>query len=136
MPTATFAEFRELCRVDLALGLKRFALLCSQGAAQSRPLSRQLQEMMMQAEPSCALAGLDLLAALDNRAAIRTFAGPQLHLLAEVDALLPPEAAALLRELNPQATVELLGHSHASVVAQADLLAQRIVSFIVSDPHV
>lgn len=132
MSVDTFAEFRELCRSDLPAGLKRFALLCSQGSAQPRALSRQLQEMAQAAESSSALAGLDLLAELDNRQAISDFAGPQLHLLAQTDALLPTVAAEPLRALNPQAMVELLGHSHASVFAEPHGLAQRMVSFIES----
>lgn len=135
MPAATFSEFRELCRTDLTAGLKRFTLLCSQGAKQPRQLSRQLLEMALLADSAGALAGLDVLAGLDNRAAIRAFAGPQLHLLADADALLPSAASASLAELNPYATVELLGQSHASVFDQPQLLAQRIVSFILRGQH-
>lgn len=135
MPVDMFSAFRQLCRSDLPAGLKRFALLCSQGAAQPRPLSRQLQEMTLITESGSALAGLDLLAALDNREAIRSFSGPQLHLLAHADALLPPEAARLLGDLNPQACIELLGHSHASVFAEAQLLAQRMVPFILGSQY-
>lgn len=135
MSVTTFTEFRQLCSSDLSTGLKRFALLCSQGAAQPRQLSRQLQEMAMDAEYVSALAGLDLLAELDNRSAISTFTGAQLHLLAEADALVPPAAANALRELNPAAMVELLGQSHASVVIEPQLLAQRIVAFIKGGTH-
>lgn len=135
MSVDTFAAFRELCRSDLPAGLKRFALLCSQGSAQPRALSRQLQEMALAAESSSALVGLELLAALDNRQAIIDFAGPQLHLLAQADAFVPPETARLLGDLNPQASVEILGHSHASVFAEADELAQRMVSFIQSHQY-
>ncbi len=135
MPVDTFTEFRELCRRDLPAGIKRFALLCSQGSAQPRALSRQLQEMALAAESVSALAGLDVLAELDNREAISAFAGPQLHLLASADALLPAEAVKLLRDLNPQAKVELLGHCHASIFAEPQLLAQRIVPFILSSQY-
>ena len=135
MSVDTFAAFCELCRSDLPAGLKRFALLCSQGSAQPRALSRQLQEMALAAESSSALAGLELLAALDNRQAISDFAGPQLHLLAQADALVPPETARLLGDLNPQASVEILGHSHASVFAESHELAQRMVSFIQSHQY-
>ena len=135
MPATTFAEFRALCASDPATCLKRFALLCSQGAAQARQLSRQLQASVQIEDLAGALAGLDLLAELDNRYAIRAFAGPQLHLFAEADALVPPAAANAVRELNPQATVELLGQSHASVVAEPQLLAQPIVAFIKGNQH-
>lgn len=135
MPATTFTEFHTLCASDPAACLKRFALLCSQGAAQARQLSRQLQASVQVEDLAGALAGLDLLAELDNRHAIRTFVGPQLHLFAEADALVPPAAANAVRELNPQATVELLGQNHASVVAEPQLLAQRIVTFIKGDQY-
>lgn len=135
MPVTTFTEFRALCSNDPAAGLKRFALLCSQGAEQARQLSRQLQELVQVEELAGALAGLDILAELDNRAAISTFAGPQLHLFAEADALVPFSAANALRGLNAQATVEVLGQSHASVVAEPQVLAQRIVAFIKDRQH-
>ena len=130
MPATTFAEFHTLCASDPAACLKRFALLCSQGAAQARQLSRQLQASVQVEALAGALAGLDLLAELDNRHAIRTFAGPQLHLFAKADALVPAAAVDAVRELNPQAMVDLLGQSHASVVLDAQVLAQRISAFI------
>lgn len=135
MSAVAFAEFRALCAHDLAAGLKRFTLLCSQGAAQPRPLSKQLLRTAVVGDPVSALAGLDVLAELDNRAAINAFAGPQLHLLAQTDALLPPAALNSLRELNSQASVELLGHSHACVSAEPQLLTQRIASFILSGQY-
>ena len=135
MPAATFSAFRQLCQDDLGAGLKRFALLCSQGAEQARQLSRQLQVLTTTAEPGDALAGLDLLAALDNRAAISSFTGAQLHVLAEADALVPASAAVLLQALNPKASVAWLGQSHASVMTDAPLLAQRIAAFIQGVEH-
>lgn len=135
MAVTTFTEFRTLCASDPNACLKRFALLCSQGSAQARQLSRQLQASVQVEDLAGALAGLDLLAELDNRHAIRTLAGPQLHLFSEADALVPPAAANAVRELNPQATVELLGQSHASVVLDAQVLAQRISAFIQGENH-
>lgn len=133
MPAATFSEFYHLCSNDLEAGLKRFALLCSQGAEQPRHLSRMLPAQVMQTDD--ALAGLNCLANLDNRSAIRDFTGPQLHLLGTVDALVPSSVATDLLALNSQAQVGLLGQSHASVVAQPQLLAQRIASFMVGEQH-
>ena len=135
LPVTTFTEFRQLCRSDLSTGLKRFTALCSQGASLPRQLAKQLQQMAVDAESVSAVAGLDLLAELDNRRAISIFTGAQLHLFAEADALVPPTAADALRELNPAAMVELLGQSHASVVAEPQLLAQRIVTFIKGDQY-
>lgn len=135
MPVATFTEFRELCQRDLPAALKRFALLCSQGATEPRALSRQLLATAVLGDAACAVAGLDVLAELDNRVAISEFAGPQLHLLAQDDALVPLVAANSLRELNPQASIEALGQSHAGLIAEPHLLAQHIASFILSGQY-
>lgn len=135
MPIATFTDFRALCANDPGVCLKRFALLCSQGAVEARQLSRQLQAAVQVEELASALAGLDVLAELDNRQAIRSFTGRQLHLFAEHDALVPSAAAEAVSELNAQARVEMLGHSHASSMAEPQLLAQRIVSFIQGAEH-
>lgn len=135
MPVDTFTAFRQLCAEDFAAGLKRFVLLCSQGAAQPRALSRQLLEAAAVADSGCALAGLDLLAELDNRVAISAFAGPQLHLFAEQDALVPSLALSRVRALNAQATVEFFGHSHAGLIVEAQLLAQRIADFVLRGQH-
>ena len=86
-------------------------------------------------ELASALAGLDVLAELDNRQAIRSYTGRQLHLFAENDALVPSAAAKAVSELNAQAQVEMLGYSHASSVAEPQLLAQRIASFIQGAEH-
>lgn len=151
MPASTFTEFYTLCKNDLATGLKRFTLLCSQGAEQARQLSRQLQAMALTVEPASTLvalellAGLKMLAKLDNRAAITSFSGPQLHLFSEADALVPVETATEIQalnacslnlySLNPKVTVEVLGQSHASVLAEPQLLAKRISAFILSNQN-
>lgn len=135
MPVDTFTAFRQLCTEDFAAGLKRFVLLCSQGAAQPRVLSRQLLEAAAVTDSGYALAGLDLLAELDNRVAISAFAGPQLHLFAEQDALVPSLALSRVRALNAQATVEFFGHSHAGLIVEAQLLAQRIADFVLRGQH-
>lgn len=146
MPKSTFTEFYKLCKNDFATGLKRFTLLCSQGAEQARQLSRQLQAMALTVEPENTLvalellAGLEMLAKLDNRTAITNFSGPQLHLFADTDALVPVEAATEIQALNscflnPNARVEVLGQSHASVLAEPKLLAKRISAFILSNQN-
>lgn len=135
MPAATFAEFRELCQGDLPAALKRFALLCSQGASEPRALARQLLATAVLGDAASAVAGLDVLAELDNRVAISEFAGPQLHLLAQDDGLVPSAAANSLSELNPQASVELLGKGHAGLIAEPQRLAQHIASFILSGQY-
>ncbi|SHL18801.1 alpha/beta fold hydrolase [Phytopseudomonas punonensis] len=128
MPTATFAVFREAYEPNPAATLKRFAMLCSQGAVDFRGLSRRLLE---EADGAGSLAGLDLLAALDTRAALQHFAGPQLHLFAADDALVPVEAAAAIQALQPAAEVRCVeGASHAMLVEQVGAVATAIRHFL------
>ena len=77
------------------------------------------------------LAGLRLLASLDNRAALTAFSGPQLHLLAEQDALVPGAVASELLALLPAGEVDVLEDcGHAFVLEQADVLAALMLDFI------
>lgn len=123
MPANTFNDFYQLCQHDLAVGLKRFSLLCSQGAKEPRLLAKHLHSQALTHNTATRLAGLNLLQHLDNRLAITNFKGPQLHLLAKADTLVPYQAATAIKSLNPYAKVEVLGASHASPIAQPHLSA-------------
>lgn len=129
MAVETFSAFRAGCAQDAAATLKRFAMLCAQGGADARGLGRRLQ----QAAPvhEYLLPGLDLLAALDTREAMANFVGPQLHLLAEQDALVPAAVSEALLALLPTGEVDVLeGCGHAFVLEQADKLATLMLGFI------
>ncbi len=131
MAADTFAAFRAGCATDAAATLRRFAMLCAQGGAEARALGRQLQQGLPAQTAEQLLAGLDVLAALDNRAALASFAGPQLHLLAEADALVPAAAAAALLALLPAGEVDLLeGSGHACVLEQPQALAALLAEFV------
>ncbi|MCM2332225.1 MAG: alpha/beta fold hydrolase [Pseudomonas sagittaria] len=133
MDEETFAAFRAGCASDAAATLKRFAMLCAQGCLDARALGRQLQQGLPAQDAAQLLAGLDVLAALDNRAALASFAGPQLHLLAEGDALVPSAAAATaaLLALLPAGEVDVLeGSGHALVLEQPQALAALLAEFI------
>ncbi|MCC6074101.1 alpha/beta fold hydrolase [Pseudomonas sp. GCM10022188] len=130
MGSETFAAFRAGCASDAVATLKRFAMLCAQGCSDARALGRQLQQGLPAQAAEQLLAGLDVLAALDNRAALASFAGPQLHLLAELDALVPAAAEALLA-LLPAGEVDVLeGCGHAFVLEQPQALAALLAEFV------
>ncbi len=130
MPVETFAAFEAGCAQDAGATLKRFAMLCTQGCTDARGLSRLLQSNLLASEPSL-LAGLQVLATLDNRDALSAFAGPQLHLLAEQDALVPAAAGAALLALLPAGEVDVLeGCGHAFVLEQPQALAALLLDFI------
>lgn len=135
MPTNTFNNFYQLCQQNLVAGLKRFSLLCSQGAEEPRLLAKHLQSQALTHNTATRLAGLNLLQHLDNCLAITNFKGPQLHLLAKADALVPYQAATAIKSLNPHAQVEVLGASHASPIAQPHLIAERLATFILESAN-
>nr|WP_256835802.1 alpha/beta fold hydrolase [Pseudomonas oleovorans] len=131
MPAQTYAAFYEGCQENAGTTLKRFAMLCAQGGADARGLSRQLQSHLSASDESALLAGLRLLAGLDNRAALAAYSGPQLHLLAEQDALVPAAAGDALLALLPAGEVDVLEEcGHAFVREQADALAVLMLDFI------
>lgn len=131
MPAQTHAAFHEGCQHNGSATLKRFAMLCAQGGADVRALSRQLQGHLVTGDEPALLAGLRLLASLDNRAALAAFSGPQLHLLAEQDALVPAAVASELLALLPAGEVDVLEDcGHAFVLEQADALAALMLDFI------
>ncbi|OEC34618.1 pimeloyl-[acyl-carrier protein] methyl ester esterase [Pseudomonas cuatrocienegasensis] len=131
MPADTFVGFYQGCEANVDATLKRFAMLCAQGSLDARGLSRQLQAHLLLSDEASALAGLRVLAAIDNRAALRGFAGPQQHLLAEQDALVPAAVSDALVALLPTGEVDVLeGCGHALVLEQADTLAALMLDFI------
>ncbi|ALN17576.1 alpha/beta fold hydrolase [Ectopseudomonas mendocina] len=131
MPAQTYAAFYESCQDNAGATLKRFAMLCAQGGADARGLSRQLQRHLSSSDESALLAGLRLLASLDSRAALAAYSGPQLHLLAEQDALVPAAAGDALLALLPAGEVDVLEEcGHAFVREQADALATLMLDFI------
>ncbi|UFQ97390.1 alpha/beta fold hydrolase [Pseudomonas wenzhouensis] len=131
MSAQTHAAFHEGCQHNGSATLKRFAMLCAQGGADVRALSRQLQGHLATGDEPALLAGLRLLASLDNRAALTAFSGPQLHLLAEQDALVPAAVASELLALLPAGEVDVLEDcGHAFVLEQADALATLMLDFI------
>lgn len=134
-PTAMPAEaFDTFCQA-FALGpeetLRRFSLLCSRGAYDPRTLARQLQINQADLAVPVLAAGLELLARLDNRQALQRYAGPQLHLFAEHDALVPLTASEALSGLLPRATVAVMpGASHGLPLERPDDVAQTLVAFL------
>lgn len=131
MTVETFNAFYQACVADTPATLKRFALLCAQGAADARGLSRQLLGAAPQPQAEPLLAGLGLLAALDTRAALQSFVGPQLHLFAGDDALVPAGAASALLELLPDIEIGLIDQaSHAFVLERPHEVAAAIQAFL------
>lgn len=130
MPRETFDAFVAACAADPKILLKRFASLCVQGAADPRGLSRQLAVAAPPATQTL-VAGLQVLAALDTRAALQAFSGPQLHLFGGRDSLVPAGAVSALRELLPEAEIGLFEQaSHAFMLEDSQRVAGAIQAFL------
>ena len=131
MPAQVFDSFRESLRTDSQQTLARFGLLCSRGSSDPRGLSRQLQGCQPQRPFDGLDAGLQLLAELDCRAALQAFAGPQLHLFAGRDALVPAAAAEALADQLPQGHVQLVADaSHGFPLERPDEVAETILAWL------
>lgn len=126
-----FDAFHEAFRLDPAETLNRFRLLCSRGGFDPRTLARQLQVSGSQYAPEVLDAGLQLLAKLDGRAALRDFFGSQLHLFGGRDALVPASAANALGSWIPGVKIEVLADaSHALPLERADEVASAMAAMI------
>ncbi|WP_296234706.1 alpha/beta fold hydrolase [Pseudomonas sp. UBA4617] len=131
MAEDTFGTFLDGCRSHTQVTLKRFRTLCSDGAQQPRTLLRQLGIGVPDTDPLYLATGLEVLAKLDVREALQAYAGPQLHLFAGSDALVPAEAAKALSELLPDVEVGLVeDSSHAFLLEYPQELAAGIKSFL------
>lgn len=133
MSAEVFDTFHEAFRLDPEQTLKRFCSLCSRGAADGRTLNRQLQVSRSASSTAVLDAGLQLLARLDGREALHGYFGPQLHVFAEADALVPVAAAGALRNWLPGAAIEVVPRaSHALPLERPDELAALMAAFILA----
>lgn len=81
------------------------------------------------------VTSLAWLAELDNRQTIAELGCPQLHVLAEQDALVPVAAAGDLRRLNPQAQVDVLPGSHAFILTRYQAVAEHLLAWLAESNH-
>lgn len=127
MPSATFDAFINGFREAPNTTLKRFSLLCSDGKA----MASLLLNGAPNAQPDTLLAGLELLATLDTRQALKAFNGPQFHVFAGQDGLVPAQAASDLLALLPDVQVGLMEQAcHAFLLQAPHELAAAIQSFL------
>lgn len=131
MSCEAFDAFLAGCSVDPQGTLKRFCLLCVQGAEDPRGLARLLNAAAPHTSPDGLLHGLKLLAQLDTRNALQAYRGPQLHLFAGLDALVPAEAASDLLSILPDVEIGLIEQaSHAFILENPHGVAAAIQAFL------
>jgi pimeloyl-[acyl-carrier protein] methyl ester esterase len=131
MPPEDFDAFLAGCNSDPLGTLKRFSLLCVQGAEDPRGLARLLYAGAPHTPTDVLLNGLKLLGQLDTRLALQAYRGPQLHLYAGLDALVPAEAASDVLTLLPDVEVGLIEQaSHAFILENPHGVAAAIQAFL------
>jgi pimeloyl-[acyl-carrier protein] methyl ester esterase len=131
MAVSDFEAFLSGCAEDPATTLKRFSLLCAQGAEDPRGIARLLKAAAPHGSGESLLASLQLLQKLDTRSALQTYRGPQMHLFAGLDALVPAEAASDLLALMPDIEVGLIEQaSHAFILENPHGVAAAIQAFL------
>ncbi|MFJ4143349.1 alpha/beta fold hydrolase [Pseudomonas sp. NPDC089734] len=131
MPQDDFVAFLAGCSADADATLKRFSLLCTQGAEDPRGLSRLLKAGAPKTSSRSLVEGLRVLEQLDTRSALQTYRGPQLHLFAGHDAFVPAEAAGDLLALLPDVEVGLIEQaSHAFILENPHGVAAAIQAFL------
>lgn len=131
MPAETFDAFLAGCHADSQVTLKRFGLLCAKGAEDPRGLARLLVSGAPNTAPSALISGLELLARLDTRDALLAYRGPQMHLFAGCDELVPAEAASDLLSVLPDVEIGLIEQAgHAFLLEDPHGVAGAIQAFL------
>ena len=135
MDKAAFHQFRVEMEKDSVSALKRFDTLQTTGSLRPRSLLRQLQKHLRGPVSSTdLLTGLRWLETFDQRDSLASLQQPQLHLLADNDALVP---LALRQFIAPQVDVVTSGQvkvlqdsSHLAPLDAPVALADEIRQFL------
>lgn len=138
MPKKTFNGFYELFQQQSALCLKRFYGLQCQSDQHERDVLKSLKEIVSEEKEKGSdkshLAwsrGLELLAEIDNRDAIKSLEVCGLHLYGESDQLVPVATAQALKDLNSLQQVDVLeSTAHVPQLSCPDLLVSKVLGFI------
>jgi malonyl-CoA O-methyltransferase len=137
MEADEFSAFSSSVTSHPAAALQRFDMLQVTGSRQARGLLRQLRALHRRPPTAALLAGLEWLATQDARESITALDQPQLHLLAEQDALVPCDVHRCIESRiagKPAAHVEVLpGTSHLVPLEAPELLAAAIQAFLESE---
>lgn len=132
MSAAAFADFVAAATADPLAAHRRFQGLQARGGEDERTLLRWLRrEFPQPSDPSGARWGLQLLAELDVRSALRAWRGPALHIYGSRDALVPAATAQATAQLVPDQWVMLLdGISHLPFASEPELLYHHVARIL------
>lgn len=131
MPRVINRQFNQGFAQDPQATLKLFCGLLAQGDADERSLLRQLRRNDTGAMTDNWLQALQLLTALDNRAAFAQLLQPGLHLLADNDALVPVAAAELMQQINPRQEIKIFENTaHALHWSKPQVMVEAVARFL------
>lgn len=134
MDPEVHSVFQQSFVSDPEATLRRFDALQATGSRRQRALARQLQRLRQYRSDSHLATGLCWLADLDQRDWLPSLGLPQLHVLAEDDALVPIDVAdaldALLAGVPSASVVKLAGSSHALPLECPQVLGESIQAFL------
>ena len=146
MDADAFQQFHAEVEEDPIAALKRFDTLQVAGSSRPRQLLRQLQKHAREPASAQLLAGLGWLATMDQRASLAKVQPPQLHVLADADALVPSALRqAIVSRIGALASAQvtlLPGSSHLAPLDAPAVLAQAIRQFLAASgtlrprPHI
>ncbi|MFT4613380.1 MAG: malonyl-CoA O-methyltransferase [Bacteroidia bacterium] len=133
MAPDVFSVFQREVASDVAAALRRFDGLQSKGSGQQRRLMGQLRAARGGSGTRELMAGINWLESLDLRVALADLPLPQLHLLAEQDALVPigvvSALADLLQSQDCAEVRQLPDLSHLAPLEAPQEIAENIYEF-------
>jgi malonyl-CoA O-methyltransferase len=134
MDANEFRAFTLSMSAQPATALQRFDTLQVTGSSRARGLLRQLRSVRQLPPSDALLTGLAWLATLDASETLPSLDQPQLHFLAEQDALVPYTVRRCIESRiagKPAAQVQVLGHtSHLAPLEVPSLLAAAVKAFL------
>ncbi len=137
MDADAFHAFTTGVTIHPTAALQRFDTLQVTGSSRARDLLRQLRSQRRLPPSDTLLPGLAWLATLDARETLSSLDQPQLHLLAEQDALVPYTVRRCIESRiagKPAAHVAALPHtSHLAPLEVPEILAAAIQAFLESE---
>ncbi len=133
MQPDTFHGFLAEVETDTEKALKRFSALVSQGSVNALSDLKAYRDLCSSCplpDKTSLIVSLNLLGAIDLRAALSQMSMPALMMYAQHDALVPVEAAAAVAALNPSLEVEVLeGASHIPWLSQPQPVLNQMKRF-------
>jgi pimeloyl-[acyl-carrier protein] methyl ester esterase len=133
MPEEQLMSFAQALEQDAAAVLKRFIALQFLGTAMGKQEIRQLQHevALLPASVEALRQGFELLRLLDLRESFASINLPMLGLFGRLDKLVPVQAEAAIRALNPAMQTHVFVQAgHAPFISHPTQFLEQVTSFV------